>query len=213
LQRRLDGEPLDRAALAEHLARCPECMALHAAAQRLREALRSLPPPLPPADLSGRIVARVLADHRARRHRRLSATAAAAALLVAGLTAYYWPRPVGPTLLPPEQVVQAPPPELTPPPSLRDNMTQATSAVASLTWRKADETVSQTRLLWPAVSPPPLEEVNVLGESLDSPTRSLHEAGRSVSAGLEPVTTSARRALDMFRREFPPMGTGDGPGS
>jgi hypothetical protein len=94
-------------------------------------------------------------------------------------------------------------------------MAEAGSAVVNITRRKADETVGQSWLFWPAVTPPPLDDPSVLSQPLElggPPARSLREAGQSVSAGLEPVTSSARRAFDMFLRELPPVGAEDKPG-
>ena len=50
---------------------------------------------------------------------------------------------------------------------------------------------------------PPMHDATALQETLDTPTRSLREAGQGVSAGLEPITNSARRAFDLFLREVP----------
>lgn len=213
LQERLDGRPIDRTALDAHLGRCADCAAQHAAAGRLLDGLRLLVPPQPPAGLRDQVVARVLADQRARRRRvhLLTTLAVAASLLVAGLAGYYWLQPPPTPVLPhePSPRVVAPEPAT---PSLRDSMAEAGSAVVNLTRRKADETVNQTRMLWPSVTTPALDDPNVLSEPLDPPARSLREAGQNVSAGLEPVTSSARRAFDLFLREIPPMGAEDKPG-
>jgi hypothetical protein len=40
----------------------------------------------------------------------------------------------------------------------------------------------------------------------DAPVKSLREAGESVSAGLGPVASSARRAVDLFIRDLSPAG-------
>ncbi len=37
---------------------------------------------------------------------------------------------------------------------------------------------------------------------------SLREAGQNVSSGLEPVANSARRAVNLFLRELPPVEPG-----
>lgn len=212
LHTQLDGDNFDRSALEGHLASCPECTSLHAAAGRLLEGLRLLPPVLAPEGMGEQMVALVLADHRAHSRRRWAVriTAAAAALLVAALGAYYWPRPVENTPIPPGPLVEQPLQPATP--SLRDSADEAKSAVVNLTLRKADETVAQTRRLWPAVTPPSLGPPDALTDPLEPPVRSLREAGQHVSAGLEPVTNSARRAFGMFLRELPPMGGEDKPG-
>jgi hypothetical protein len=63
----------------------------------------------------------------------------------------------------------------------------------------------QTRLLLPMVSAaglPPLE----LQPHLDPPTEPLRAAGHGVMEGLEPMTTSARRAVGLLFTELPSMG-------
>ena len=67
LQQALDGDRLeDRLDLDQHLAACPVCRDLYAAAQALEGSLRFPERPVPPACLADRIVAQVLADRRAR---------------------------------------------------------------------------------------------------------------------------------------------------
>jgi hypothetical protein len=81
---------------------------------------------------------------------------------------------------------------------------EAGSAVASLTRRAADETVGQTRLFLPeAIPAPPLTTSEPMQPVLDPPTESLRQAGQGMTAALDPVTTSARRAFSMFMREAP----------
>src|SRR4051794_26099214 len=134
LQRRLDGAESDPGALDGHRKDCAEWAGLVAAAARLAAGLRRLAPPAPPADLTARIVGRVLQDRRARRHRRrrwasAGTLAVAASLLLAiGLRAW---RPVGPAA--PQQ--PAPPPvvsnQSTPagPAAIRESVAEARSAV------------------------------------------------------------------------------------
>jgi hypothetical protein len=203
LQERLDGGPAaDRPGLEPHLAACPSCRERHAAARRLEEGLRLLAPPAPPAGLSGRVAARVLDDRHARlrrRHRLLRTVAAvAAAVLLVFLTVRDRPSPPEP-VPPVVAALQAPAPS----PSLRDSVAEASTAVVDLTRRTADETVGQGRLLVPVVvgTPP-----DAAGDPQSS-VHSLREAGQGVSTGLDPVTDSARRALDLFLRDIPPMGT------
>lgn len=212
LQQSLDGTPLaNRATFDRHVAECSECRGWHAAAQRLTAGLRLLAAPVPPPGLTARIVSGVLAERFARQRFRRQLTvgaALAASLLVAALGGYFWTRsadvnPAPSGAVPP--VAIANPAETPPPPSLRDSVAEAGSAVANVTRRTADSTVEQARQLLPAVPTPALSEVSVLEQTLDPPARSLREAGQGVSAGMEPVTSSARRALDLFLREIPPM--------
>jgi anti-sigma factor RsiW len=202
LQARLDGETVGGDDLDGHLRHCPECRALHAAAGRLHVGLLSAAASVPPAGLADRIVAGVLADRRSRQRSRrvlvfaLAGLAAAAALALAVMLPKSGPQSV---------MVQAPPdPAPEPPPSLTENVEKATSAVASLARRTADQTVSDGQLLVPAVSlPMPPEEV--LAPPLDPPAESLLEAGHGVANGLEPVANHARRAFNLFLRDMPPM--------
>jgi anti-sigma factor RsiW len=207
LQQQLDGQPIDRAALREHLVSCAECAALHAAAGRLQEGLRLLAAPLLPAGMRERVLFKILAEQCARRRRRrmLAGAALAASLLVALAAGFYALRPAEPTI--PAGALLSAAEHLPPaPPTFRESVAEAGTAVVSLTLRKADETVGQTRMFWPALTPPSLDNAEVLSEPLEPPARSLREAGQNLSAGLEPVASSARRAVGMFLRELPPMG-------
>jgi hypothetical protein len=218
LQRCLDGEAGGYSAAVErHLRYCPECIALEAAARRLDEGLRLLAPPAPPPGLAGAVAGAVLRDFRARRARRArrwaaAATALAAALLLSlGLRAVTSTRPNTDSPAPPvARSGPEAPPSAAPPRDearavpLRDAVNKAGSAVASLTSRTADEAAGHTRLLLPAVAPPPLPDLALAGP-LEPAVGPLREAGQGVSAGLEPVATSARRAVDLFLRDLPPI--------
>jgi hypothetical protein len=204
LQAQLDGEEHGDPLVAEHHLRgCADCRALDAAAQRLREGLLAMTPPCPSADLSSRIVGRVVGERRrARRHRVTALAALAAGLLVAFGMAMMWPR-----LFPskpeksgnPERIHSESEPGA-PPLRLRESVTEAGYAVASLTSRAADETVGHTRILIPTV---PSGSLDMTASALESPKQSLREAGYGVSEGLEPVADSARRAVGLFLRELP----------
>jgi len=212
LQDRLDGAPAgpSSAALAEHLASCPVCRERHAAAGRLEEGLRLLTPPAPPPVLSRRMVDAVLAERRGRLRRQRWARVAvglAAAVLLFVLLDKERPQPVQDKPVPPPEVAAD-----TPSGSLRESVSEASSAVVNLTRRTADETVGSTRLLLPVVvARNPMDE-QPLPSPIDPPVRSLREAGQGLSAGLEPVTSSARRAFDLFLREVPPMENENKPG-
>jgi predicted anti-sigma-YlaC factor YlaD len=236
LQRRLDGRPGDGGAgLEGHLAECAACRDRHAATQRLAEGLRLLARPAPSEALAGRIVARLLAERRSRlrwRRRVLAAAALAAGLLVAALAGYQGPpfnlfqtttpdpRAGSAERIPDggdsSALVKNHRPETTEPsPPLDRTLEEAGEVALALTWRTAEATVARARQWLPpaapfAVSLSPLGDADPLAPVLEPPTQSLRQAGHSVSAGLRPVTASARRAVDLFLREVPPMSSANG---
>jgi hypothetical protein len=213
VQQRLDGAgALSETGLENHLRECPACADRFRAARLLSQGLRLLAPPLPPPGLERQISSSVRSALRRRRLARRGAIAgslAAAAILVAiGLRmSTVPPRPsanretaqralVTPreSALPDRSKAQNP--------SLRNTLAEAGDAVASLTSRTTDEAIDQTRLLLPIVSRPSLGEVELRS---DTTARPLREAGQNITAGLGPVATSARRAVDLFLRDIPPL--------
>ncbi len=238
LLRHLDGDaPPDRATLDGHLAECAECREQHLAAQRLAGALRHFARPVPPPDLARRITARVLADHRDRlRWRRRVWTAAAVAACLAVMTfAGYQAQRLG--LLQSREKDRGPiaskdtgvrdpednrkanhPTERPAPPPLDQTLGEAGSLALALTRRTADETMAQARQWLPRTRPlpVPLSSLNSspsLAPVLKAPAQSLREAGHNVSAGLEPVAASARRAFHLFLQEMPALDSGRQTGS
>lgn len=219
LQLRLDGaEPRDLAEMLLHVQRCSDCRDMQAAAACLHASLRLLRPPAPPADLAHSITGQLLADyHRRQRLRRWSAVAAsvAALLLVSiGLLRWGWSPRTGDSTASdrlvqdkgedksrPEQPEQRPAEVMT----LRESVSEVSSAVASAATKTADAARSDLLPLVPMTSLPSLQ----MTATLDPPTRSLREAGQGVSGGLAPVADSARRAVDLFLRELPPMDVPD----
>jgi hypothetical protein len=218
LRRRFDGlTPAGRRALEQHLAACPHCRDWHRAARLLEDGLRALPRPEPPPGLSDRIVLRVTADRRdrLRRRQRLAGLAAAACLLLTPLAIDLLARrDAGPVPTRPHVVRKAPqaPPQAAPAPSLRQSVDEAGSAVAALTHRLTGQTRDRARLLWGAAKPPggaaALPDLDGLRAPLDPAAQPLREAGRGVSAGLETVAGSARRAVSFFTREIPALDPG-----
>jgi anti-sigma factor RsiW len=213
MQQRLDGTPAETQEIDRHVAECPGCAALHAASLRLSAGLRRLDPPRSPPGLTVRIVAAVLDEQRAARQRRrlrAAVLALAACLLVGTAVAglhYAGVLKFG-TDAPPFVGNRPKQPEPVPPaasaPSVRESVSEAGSALATLTTRTADETVGQTRLLVPMVTGPTLDELD-MPPALE-PTKPYLEAGQGVRVALEPVTNSARRAVDLFRRDLPQVG-------
>lgn len=202
LQEYLDGTaPTDTGPAAEHRTSCAVCRELFAAAQRLLAGVRQLHCATPPADLPCRIVRAVLADRRRTLvFRRVAVVGALAASL---LLALWLARPYFRADAPPgnREVVEDP---KVSGPSLEASLQEGTTALVEVTRRTTDETVGQTRLLTALVPEVPLPDTQAL-LALNAPSASLRELQDGVSDGLEPVASSWRRAVDLFRRNIPPM--------
>ena len=201
LQRHLDGEALDRGMLEEHLRGCATCRELYAGSQRLLEGLRLLSAPLPPAHLARRITEQVYSSRRRTRRVRLVLATAA---LAAGVLLVVW---TGVQALRPQPAVavQRERPTETPAaaPSLEKQVGEVGQAVASMARRAADETLTTTRSLLPEM-PMPASAAVADPPSAEAPEQTLREVQKGVTAGIEPVTTSARRAFSMFARDWSP---------
>lgn len=204
-QRRLDGSPLKEGHLAldRHLADCRDCRELHVASQILLDNLQNWSAPRPPEGLANRIRRAADVQRRQLQQTRFVVTvgSVAASLLFVSMVTYLWNRPQPDAL-----VVHIDTLPTSRPASLQQSVQDAGLAVVALTRRTADETVGQSRLLLPAMFPEsPLTETPIAQISLQASTQSLIEAKDGMSAGLEPVANSARRALDLFLREIPPI--------
>lgn len=199
-----------------HLAKCPQCREYQAGFALLRRGLTLLTPPPPPPHLKQQLVRAVMQRKRGQSQfrRRLSYGLAAAALVAITFgVQLYWPMPgtekqpggggLARRLAPTEvQKPTQPPSPGRPRETLGDSVAEASSVVASLTNRTADQTVGTTRMFLPEV--PSLSASGpVEPGSLPATTPPFREAGQGVSAGLAPVTDSARRALGLFLRDIP----------
>jgi hypothetical protein len=204
--------------LSAHLADCGPCRELYRAARLMQGGLKAQLPATVSFGLSERIVARVLAERRARRvwrYRLIGAAAvAAAALLFAPVLGRYFlpPDPVLPGSG--EQQTNTDDPkkkELAQPgPSLNSSVAEAGQAVVELTGRLADETQKQARLLLSAAPRelPPMDPTNGMGEpnaSFAPARQSLENVGRSVGVGVQSVANTTQQAINYFGRELPNM--------
>jgi hypothetical protein len=221
LQQRLDGAgvPYD-SAQAEHARECSLCSARVRASRRLMDGLNLLAPPVPAPDLAPRIASAARAALRRQRLIRRTAFVAAAAavvLIVIGVGRFL---PLvrndnsgqarlstAPAYAAAGAAQESP---IQPKPALRSAVAEAGEAVASLTSRTADEALDNTRILLPMVSGP---EIAGFDLPADPTARPLREAGQNISEGLGPVARSARRAVDLFIREFPPVSAREPKGS
>jgi hypothetical protein len=209
IQRMMDGDfsPEDQSALAAHATSCHDCRELQAAARRLLEGLRLATRPEPPPGLDQRICkAALLQSQRQFRTRRVAWAAAMAAGILAVLSlGYFWKFSLGKPQ-PSALAIRPDPPEMPKPaPSLNHSVEEAGKAVVALTRRAADETVDQTRMLLPQVLPEmPATGIPEIEPLLEQPSKSLREIQSGMTTALEPVTSSARRAMDLFLRELQP---------
>jgi hypothetical protein len=85
-------------------------------------------------------------------------------------------------------------------PSLQQRVEEAGEAMVHLTRRTADETMGQSRLLLPDLK----QSFAASGQpTTSSEAQPLRDVQQGVSSGLEPVASSARRAVALFFREPP----------
>lgn len=208
LQQSLDGAAIESPEWLAHLQQCAECRALTSAGRRLQDGLRHLTAPLPPPDLAERIVERVLLDRRRARRRlrrrwAIGVALAAGLLLALSLRLDWRGSPNGFEVPPLEPVVKrAPGRNEQAAPTLRQAAAELGEVFVELSNETAEETVGQTRRLVSNVPSPSWDGFQI-HPTLEPPTHPLREAGEGLSEGLQPVTTSARRAIDLFLRELP----------
>jgi hypothetical protein len=215
IQRRLDGEAIAPApAFKAHLDECRQCREDYAAAQILLKSLSTTRPYAAPANMTMRIVGRVLEDRR-KRHVRSKIrwyaiwSMAAAVLVIVGVTSFFPQGGKGNLAVAPAPVSRPAPSEASPTqPELDRSVEEAKVAVAALTERVAVKTRENALLLWQAARHTELPEVLPfqgvveIDDAFDPAAQSLQKAGQAVTQGLEPMARSAARAFDFFSKEF-----------
>jgi anti-sigma factor RsiW len=203
LQQTLDGTLIESPEWLAHLRHCNECRALALAGRRLQDGLRLLAAPVPPPDLAERIAARVRLKRRRARRRWVAALAFAASMLMALGLRITWPGRTPEDDARPSQTAakNEPAREEKAASTLRESAAELGEIFTSLGSQTAEETVGQTRRWVSNVPSAALPQVDLT--AMEPPTQPLRQAGEGVSEGLEPVTTSARRAVDLFLRELP----------
>jgi hypothetical protein len=201
LQRRLDGEAFNEPEEVRlHGATCAVCRSYEEAARKLQAGLKLLEPESPPADFAQKVMAHGIAAP-ARPSRRFWWRAGAVVALAASvLLAIYWiqdghGQPVQPA---PETIVQR---QEAPqqPQRLDASLDEAGDAVAALTRKAAPPPLD---LHWPSLQLPsdaPLQQ-------LEPAVASIQSVGQGAVFSVSPITSSAKRAADLFWRE---LGAGD----
>jgi hypothetical protein len=199
VQRVLDRE-LDAAALDDpHAAACADCRSLAAAAKVL--AAYKPPPPPAPVELASRLTDAAVWDFGSRRRRRVVGRAAGAALaasvLVGGFL-FFRPTPAA------IEVVEVPPrvsptPTEAPPPRVADKFADAGQALAALTRKATDQTITPTRQLLPPAEAMTFSTGDVPG--VEPAAESLAGVSGAARSGLEPMANTTKRALNLFLRD------------
>lgn len=183
LQAVLDNEA-PMTVLADHAERCATCRADVLAAKRL-SAYQSPVPPVP-AGFAERVVARISVERRADTRRRvlkISAMAALAASLLVGISLLR-PPPAAPRSPQPAPMMAAAPGVMKP-------LNEAREAFVALTARAADDTLKPAKnLLFAEV------------KSSDPPADALSQVPEAALAGVEPLVSTPRRALNLFVRDL-----------
>jgi hypothetical protein len=210
LQQRLDGERIaDSDEMNRHRTTCCSCRELESLATRLMGALGAHSAPKPPEKLSDQIISLVMAEmdsQQARRRwtrRALAVSSLAAGLLLAAFLGYSWWGPRRPSDPSSNMVTKKDGLPASIPNQPRLNFQEAGSTLVALVNRTADETVGQGRVLLPQEVPAPRLTVADNWQPALSP-QAIRDAQDGVAVGFEPVTDSARRAVNLFLRELSP---------
>jgi hypothetical protein len=195
VQRFLDGDPnWDRPEVAAHRAGCVDCREELALARRLPGLLT---PPAIPVPFADRVLGAVAV--RGRRRRALRYAALGAALAASILVAAVALRPAPQTISESRSVAARPrgadAAGGTKP--LGEAVTEARDALVSLTRRTAAETRDTSTSLIPS---PRLPDMPDTGDGLEP----LADAQAGAARSVEPIRTSARRALNLFLRAADP---------
>lgn len=206
VQRVLDREIGPEALADSHAAACPGCRRLAAAAAVFATGLDRIRTRGPvEVARTDRIAAAAVNDFRYRRRvawaSRATGVALAASVFIA--VAAYLPRlgdgpPVQRTVSGVPQI--SPDPSPTPTPDrVGDRVVDATAALASIT-KKATERTLMPRMLIPTPERVALPDAE-LTSTVEPATESLATVSQSAKSGIEPMTTGAKRAMNLFLRD------------
>jgi hypothetical protein len=195
LQRLLDGDTnWDDAEAASHRTGCIPCREELVLANGMVGAVR---PALLPAGLADRLVGAATSDRRRRRLLRLVGGSAALAASVLIAVAAVRPTPQTLTEQPTLAKLSPPRPEPERPKPLGESVAEAREALAALSRRAAAETRQTSGNLIPN---PDLPDMPGTGDRLEPLADVQTGAARSV----DPIKSSARRALNLFLRAADP---------
>jgi hypothetical protein len=195
LQRLLDGDPgWDGPEAAAHRAGCVACREELVLARQMAGVLR---PAAAPAELAGRVLGAAVASRRRRRVLRYAGVAGALAASV--LLAVVTVQPRTQTITEHPTVATLPRAKDQPAPTrpLGHAVADARDALVSLTRRTATETRQTSASLIPN---PKLPDMPGTGDGLEP----LADAQAGAARSVDPIATSARRAVNLFLRAADP---------
>jgi hypothetical protein len=195
LQRLLDGDvDWDGPDAAGHRVSCVDCREELALARSLAREVRAA---VVPIDLAGKVLSAAVTDRRRRPVRRYASVSGvlAASVLVAVMVLHPAPQTVSETPTFAAATRKSEPSAQSKP--LGEAVSEARDALVSLTRRTATETRDSSTSLIPN---PKLSDKPIASSGLEP----LADAQAGASRSVEPIRSSARRALNLFLRAADP---------
>ncbi len=188
IHRVLDGDLPPAALAVPHVEVCPTCRESAATVVAMLAGLQALPPIEPPPGFATRVLPAVVAERRrsdVRRSVRIAMASLAAAVVVAFLAIH------NRTADRPAMVVKSPSLPNAAPPSVGRSFADAGSAVVSLTRRATQESLSPARNLFASLDTPRPLPIPISASPVVVPSAS----------PVQPITNTAKRALNLFIRD------------
>lgn len=208
LQHFLDGDAnAFNPANETHRSVCASCHASYVAACRLAQGIGLQIKPVVPANLTERLVAAVLSDqirasNRGVARRWLEVLAIAACLLLVIALGMHFIGRDDQMQSPPSAPQVATVPQANPV-ALEHSFAEASSAVASLSRRTAQETIEPARRLIATATDTPVLKSDPVAGIIRPPDETLAPIRQGAAMGFEPMANSARRAVSLFMRDLP----------
>jgi hypothetical protein len=163
--------------------------------------------PAPSVELRDRLVATVLSDlarpsSRKTAQRWLQILAMAACILFVVALGFRISKHSGSTGADPSPSDLAATNSAAAPVALEQSFAEASSAMASLTRRTADETVEPAKALLSTATDSAVLKTEPAAGAIQPANESISTMGKGATLGLEPVANSARRAISLFMRDL-----------
>jgi hypothetical protein len=189
---------------AAHRSGCAACQADYLAALRLARGVQLLEKPFPPSGFLDRVSAAVLADEirpstRGAARRWLEVLAVAASLM---LFISLGMRFISHSKTPPPAAPEVATIPDQNPMALDQSFAEASSAVASLGRRTADQAIEPARRLIATAADTPVLKAEPVADVVKPADEALAPIREGAAKSFEPVANSARRAVSLFMRDL-----------